>query len=45
MMFLMALTAVGAYFFRRIFKYIKLKNIRFFAFKSVDNSKKESFLS
>ena len=47
-MFLMALTAVRAYFFIKkssLIKYLKLKNIRFFEFGIVDNSKKENFLS
>lgn len=35
----------GLFFYAYLIKYIKLKNIRFFEFESVDNSKKENFLS
>lgn len=37
----------GLFFYKKLslIKYLKLKNIRFFAFEIVDNSKKESFLS
>ena len=37
----------GLFFYKKssLIKYLKLKNIRFFVFEIVDNSKKESFLS
>lgn len=37
----------GLFFYKKtsLIKYLKRKNIRFFAFEIVDNSKKESFLS
>lgn len=37
----------GLFFYKKssLIKYLKLKNIRFFEFEVVDNSKKEIFLS